>query len=90
MRRFEREDRNGDELAAYAPAAWLQHADRNCSLGSDFNPPLTEKEREVADVRGVDSGRSLIALQMKTAPDAYAAGLSCNFSISATSFAPLA
>jgi hypothetical protein len=33
-------------------AAWLQRADRDGSLGSDFNPPLTPEEREVAAVEG--------------------------------------
>ena len=48
MRRFEREGRDGDEQAAYAVAAWLQRADRNNSLESYWNPPLTPEEREVA------------------------------------------
>src|ERR1039458_2774111 len=42
----------GDEQAAFAVAAWLQRADRNGSLGSYFNPPLTKEEREVAAVEG--------------------------------------
>lgn len=52
MRRLERDGRDGDENAAYATAAWLQRADRNGSLGSYFNPPLTPREREVAAVEG--------------------------------------
>jgi hypothetical protein len=52
MRRLERDGRDGDEHAAYATAAWLQRADRNGSLGSYFNPPLTPEEREVAAVEG--------------------------------------
>jgi hypothetical protein len=43
---------DGDEQAAYAAAAWLRCADRNSSLGSYFNPLLTQEEREVADVEG--------------------------------------
>jgi hypothetical protein len=49
---FPREDRDGDEQAAYAAAAWLQRGDRNGSLGSFFNPPLTLKERKVANIEG--------------------------------------
>jgi hypothetical protein len=52
MRRLERDGRDGDEHAAYATAAWLQRADRNGSLASYFNPPLTPEEREVASVEG--------------------------------------
>ena len=52
MRRFAREDRDGDEQAAYAVSAWLQRADQSGSLGSYFNPPLTEEERKIADVEG--------------------------------------
>ena len=51
-RRFSNEDRDGDEQAAYAVAAWLQRADQNGSLGSFFNPPLTPEERDIADVVG--------------------------------------
>jgi hypothetical protein len=47
-RRFPKEGRDGDEQAAYAVAAWLHRADRNDSLGSYFNPPLTPEERGVA------------------------------------------
>lgn len=32
MRRFGRDDRDGDEHAAYATTAWLQRADRNGSF----------------------------------------------------------
>jgi hypothetical protein len=32
-RRFPRDDRDGDEQAAFAMAEWLQHADRSGSLG---------------------------------------------------------
>lgn len=51
-RRFPKEGRDGDEQAAYAVAAWLQRADQNGSLGSFFNPPMTEDEREIAAVEG--------------------------------------
>jgi hypothetical protein len=33
-------------------AAWLQRADRNDSLRSHFNPPLTPEEQWVAAVEG--------------------------------------
>lgn len=49
---FPRHGRNGDEHAAYATAAWLQGADRDGSLGSYFNPPLTAEERQVAAIEG--------------------------------------
>jgi hypothetical protein len=52
MRRFERDGRDGDEHAAYATVAWLQRADRNGSMGSYLNPPLTPEEREVAAIEG--------------------------------------
>jgi hypothetical protein len=51
-RRFPKDDRDGDEQAAFTVAAWLQRADRNGSLESYFNPPLTPEEREVAVVEG--------------------------------------
>ena len=52
MRRFDRESRDGDEHAAYATAACLQRADRNGSLCSYLNPPLTPEERAVASIEG--------------------------------------
>jgi hypothetical protein len=51
-RRFPRDDRDGDEQAAYAVAAWLQRADLNGSLGSFLKPVLTPDEREVARIEG--------------------------------------
>jgi hypothetical protein len=51
-RRFPRDDRDGDEQAAYAVAAWLQRADLNGSLGSFLKPVLTPDEREVARIGG--------------------------------------
>jgi hypothetical protein len=51
-RRFPRDNRDGDEHAAYATAAWLQRADLNGSLGGFFHPPLTPDEREVAAIEG--------------------------------------
>jgi hypothetical protein len=47
-----RADLDSDEQAAYAVATWLQRADRNGSLGSYFNPPLTPEERGIAAVEG--------------------------------------
>ena len=52
MRRFPRDDRDGDEQAAYAVAAWLQRADLNGSLETFLNPPLTPEERGVAAMEG--------------------------------------
>jgi hypothetical protein len=52
MRRFPRDDRDGDEQAAFAAAAWLQRADRSNSLGSYWNPSLTPEERAVANIEG--------------------------------------
>jgi len=52
MRRFPRDDRDGDEQAAYAATAWLQRADLNGSLGSFLKPVLTPDEREVARIEG--------------------------------------
>ena len=51
-RRFPRDNRDSDEQAAYAVAAWLQRTDRKDSQGSYFNPPLTLEEREVDDTEG--------------------------------------
>jgi hypothetical protein len=51
-RRFRRDDRDGDEHAAYATAAWLQRADRDGPLGTYFKPPLTPEKREFANVEG--------------------------------------
>ena len=52
MRRFPREDRNGDQHAAYAAAAWLQRADVTGSLEQHFHPPLNPQERALAEVEG--------------------------------------
>ena len=51
-RRFSRDDRDSDEQAAYAAAAWLQRADRSGSLESFLKPVLTPDEREVARIEG--------------------------------------
>jgi len=52
MRRFRRDDRDGDEQAAYAVAAWLQRADRSCSLAGFLSPSLTAEERGIAKIEG--------------------------------------
>ena len=51
-RRFPKDDRNGDEQAAYAVAAWLQRADRDGSLSWFLNPSLTPGERGIAKIEG--------------------------------------
>jgi hypothetical protein len=51
-RRFPRDDRDGDEQAAYAVAAWLQRADRDGTLGGYFNPPLTPEELGISKIEG--------------------------------------
>ena len=51
-RRFPKENRDGDEQAAYAAAAWLQRADRNGSLGGFLRPSLTAEERGIAKIEG--------------------------------------
>ena len=52
VRRFPVEDRNADQQAAYAAAAWLQRADREGSLPRFFNPLLEPGERTIAGVEG--------------------------------------
>jgi hypothetical protein len=52
MRRFPREDRNPDQQAAYAVAAWLRRADPDGSLQVLFNPPLEDEERKIAEIEG--------------------------------------
>jgi len=52
MRRFPRGDRDADEQAAYATAAWLQRADRSGTLSGFLNPSLTAEERGVANIEG--------------------------------------
>jgi len=51
-RRFPKEDRDGDEQAAFAVSAWLRRADRSDSLPWFLAPPLTEAERKIADIEG--------------------------------------
>jgi hypothetical protein len=52
MRRLPRDDRDGDEQAAYAAAAWLQRADCSGSLSSFLNPNLTAEKLSIAKVEG--------------------------------------
>jgi hypothetical protein len=51
-RRFPRDDRDGDEQAAFATAAWLQRADRNGSLAGFFRPNLTPEQLRIAGIEG--------------------------------------
>jgi len=50
--RYEREGRTGDEQDAYACAAWMQQMDRNDFLSQYFHPPLTDSEKETAQLEG--------------------------------------
>lgn len=52
MRRFPKDDRDSDEQAAYAAAAWLQRADRDGSLGTFLKPSLTIEEQGIAKIEG--------------------------------------
>jgi hypothetical protein len=52
MRRFPRDDRDGDEQAAYAAAAWLQRADSSGSLSGFLSPSLTSEEIGIAKIEG--------------------------------------
>ncbi len=51
-RRFPKDDRDGDEQAAYAAAAWLQRADREGAQDSFLSPSLTAEERGIAKIEG--------------------------------------
>jgi hypothetical protein len=51
-RRFAREERNADQHAAYAVAAWLRWADLNASLVRYLDPPLTSEQRAIAKTEG--------------------------------------
>ena len=51
-RRFPRDDRDGDEQAAYAATAWLQRADRSDSLSRFLIPNLTAEELGIARIEG--------------------------------------
>ncbi|WP_109486239.1 hypothetical protein [Occallatibacter savannae] len=52
MRRFPKDDRDGDEQAAYAAAAWLERADRDGTLNGFLNPSLTPEEHGIAKIEG--------------------------------------
>ena len=52
VKRFPFEDRNGDQQAAYAVAAWLRRADMDESLSRFLNPPLEPGERTLAKIEG--------------------------------------
>lgn len=51
-KRFPRENRDGDEQAAYAAAAWLQRADISGTLETFLKPSLTAEERGIAKIEG--------------------------------------
>lgn len=52
MKRFPVENRNGDQQAAFAVAAWMRRADLNDSLTHFLNPPLEAHERSLAKAEG--------------------------------------
>jgi hypothetical protein len=52
MKRFPVEDRDRDQQAAYAAAAWMRRADMDASLPQFLNPPLEPHERMLAKVEG--------------------------------------
>lgn len=52
MRRFPRGERNADQHAAYAVAAWLRRADATGELAGGLAPALTREEREIARLEG--------------------------------------
>jgi hypothetical protein len=52
MKRFPIEERNRDEQAAYATAAWLRRVDGDGSLSHFLNPPLEPHERMLARAGG--------------------------------------
>ena len=52
MKRFPRQERDGDQHAAYAVSAWLRRADLDGSLSQFLHPTLSPEERRVANVEG--------------------------------------
>ena len=53
MRRFpNNQNRNGDQQAAYAVAAWLRRVDREGSLEGFLHPRLEPSEQSLAQVEG--------------------------------------
>ena len=49
-----------------ATAAWLQRADRDGSLRTYSNLPMTPEERKIADIAGLDFGSGLRQRQVWT------------------------
>lgn len=50
--RYPKEGRTADQQDAYAIAAWLQETDQRGFLDRYFHPPLTDEERQVAELEG--------------------------------------
>ena len=50
--RFPRADRTADQQDAYAVSSWLADCDCRGLLSRYFNPPLTAREREIAELEG--------------------------------------
>ncbi len=51
-KRYPKDDRSGDQQDAYCVARWLTETDERGFLERYFAPPLTDKERRVADLEG--------------------------------------
>lgn len=52
MRRFPADDRDNDQQAAFATAAWLQRMDRDNTLSQFLHPPLKPAEQRLAMIEG--------------------------------------
>ena len=50
--RYPKEDRTADQQDAYCVARWLSETDERGFLGSYFQPPLTDEDRELANMEG--------------------------------------
>jgi hypothetical protein len=50
--RYPRDGRTKDQQDAYAIARWLSDLDQNGFLDRYFDPPLTDEQRQVADLEG--------------------------------------
>lgn len=51
-KRYPKDDRSGDQHDAYCVARWLTESNERGLLERYFDPPLTDNERNVADLEG--------------------------------------